>query len=409
MTSPLALTPAALPQARAGRLSASAAFYLQASIMVSFLAGSSAPTPLYAVYQAEWGFSPITVTVVFGIYAIAVLGALLTLGALSDHLGRRPILIAAATLQAVAMLIFATAGGISGLLLARIVQGLSTGAAAGAVGAGMLDIDRTKGTVANGVAPLIGTATGGIASGLMVQYLPAPTHLIYLVLFAVFVAQGVGVILMPESSASRPGALASLRPHFRLPAAARRPLLLAVPAMIAAWSLAGLYGSLGPSLLRRMAGSSSLALGGLALFSLAGSGAAAVLLLRARPARGVMSLGSALLLVGVAITLPGISHGWLALFFIGAVVTGTGFGASFQGAIRGVLPLAQPHERAGLLSVVYVVSYLAMGVPAVIAGFRAVYGGGLLSTAREYSVVVMILAALALLGTRIGAARSCRV
>ena len=66
------------------------AFYLLASVIVSFLAGSSAPTPLYAVYAAKWGFSPITTTVVFGVYALAVLAALLTVGSLSDHVGRRP-------------------------------------------------------------------------------------------------------------------------------------------------------------------------------------------------------------------------------------------------------------------------------------------------------------------------------
>src|SRR5678810_28745 len=131
------------------RLSRHAAFVLQASIIVSFLAGSSAPTPLYAVYQAAWGFSPITVTVVFGIYALAVLAALLTFGALSDHVGRRPVLIAATALQALTMLVFAAAGGVSTLMIARVIQGLSTGAAAGAIGAGLIDLDRARGTVAN--------------------------------------------------------------------------------------------------------------------------------------------------------------------------------------------------------------------------------------------------------------------
>lgn len=93
------------------RLPQRVAFYLQASIVVAFLAASSAPTPLYAVYQGEWGFSPITTTVVFGIYALAVLAALLTVGSLSDHIGRRPVLLTAIALQAVAMVVLSTAGG----------------------------------------------------------------------------------------------------------------------------------------------------------------------------------------------------------------------------------------------------------------------------------------------------------
>ena len=201
---------------RVTAVDARAAFALQVSMLVSFLAGSSAPTPLYAVYQSTWGFSPITVTIVFAVYAVAVLSALLVAGSLSDHVGRRPVLLAATSLQAVTMLVFATAGGVSSLLAARIIQGVSTGLAAGALGAGLLDLDRPKGTIANAVGPMLGTATGGIASGLMVQYLPAPTHLIYLVLFAVFALQNVGVALMPETATRRPGALASLRPKLQL-------------------------------------------------------------------------------------------------------------------------------------------------------------------------------------------------
>src|ERR1700686_5063577 len=139
-------------------LSPASSFYLLASITVSFLAGSSAPTPLYPIYQRMWGFSPVMLTIVFGIYALAVLAALLIAGRLSDHLGRRPVLIAAAASQAFAMLLFATATSVTGLVLARIIQGVTTGAAIGAVGAAMIDLDKSRGTVANAVVPPFGTA-----------------------------------------------------------------------------------------------------------------------------------------------------------------------------------------------------------------------------------------------------------
>ena len=216
------------------RLSPRAAFALQASIILFFLAGSSAPTPLYALYQAQWGWSPVTVTVIFGIYALAVLVTLLIVGSLSDHVGRRPVLLIAAVLQAIAMGVFATAGGAGALIAARIVQGLATGAAAAAVGAGLLDLDRARGTVANAVVPMLGTATGSLAGGLFVQYLPAPTQLVYLVFGAVFVAQAIAVVWMPETVTRRPGALASLRPQLRLPPALRPALLVATPALVAA-------------------------------------------------------------------------------------------------------------------------------------------------------------------------------
>jgi MFS family permease len=375
------------------------AFYLQASIILFFLAGSSAPTPLYAVYQAAWGFSPITVTVVFGVYAIAVLSALLVAGSLSDHLGRRPVLLAATALQVVAMALFVVAQGVGGLVAARVVQGLSTGAAAGAVGAGMVDIHRAKGTVANSIAPQLGTATGAILSGLMVTFLPMPTRLVYVVLGLVFAAQFAGVALMAESVTPRPGALASLRPRFRLPMQARGPLAVAAPALIASWALVGFYGSLGPAVARRLTGSHSAAVGGVVLFVLAATGAASVFLLRARSAHVMLVIGTSALTAGVAATTLAIAHASVPLFFTGLVIAGTGFGAAFQGALRAVLPLARPHERAGVLSILYVIAYLAMGVPAILGGVRVVYGGGLLSTAREYGLVVMALAVTALVGT----------
>jgi MFS family permease len=387
------------PSRGAGRLPDSAAFYLLASLIAAFLAGSSAPTPLYGHYASAWGFSAITTTVVFGVYAVAVLAALLTAGSLSDHIGRRPVLLAAIGAQAVAMVVFATASGVPELMVARIIQGLSTGAAAGAIGAGLLDLDKSKGTIANAVAPVTGTAAGALGSGLLVQYLPAPTRLVYLVLLAVFAVQAAGVLLMRETSAPAPGALASLRPAFTLPRQARGPFLVAIPALVAAWSLVGFYGSLGPTLIQRIAGSHSVVLGGLPLFVLAASGAVTMFLLHRRSPRTIMLTGASALLAGIGLVLLAAGTGSAAAFFIGTVAAGAGVGGGFQGAIRSVVPLAAPHERAGVLSVVYVVSYLAMGVPAVIAGFLVVHDGSVLTTARQYGVAVLVLGALALIGS----------
>src|SRR5258705_664106 len=211
------------------RLTGRPALYLLASLIVALLAASAAPTPLYAIYQARWGFTPITTTVVFGVYAVAVLASLLTLGKLSDHVGRRPVLLGALAVQAASLVVFATAGGVPELLIARVVQGLATGAALGAIGAGLLDLNRERGTFANAVAPGMGTGSGVLLSALAVRYLPAPTHLIYLALVGVIVLQAAGVALMRETVTPNPGAIASLRPEIRLPRTLRGPVLTAVP------------------------------------------------------------------------------------------------------------------------------------------------------------------------------------
>jgi MFS family permease len=168
-----------------------------------------------------------------------------------------------------------------------------------------------------------------------------------------------------------------------------------VPALFAGWSLAGLYGALGPSLVRLLAPSAGVVAGGASLFALAGSAAVSVYLVRTIPARTVLLLAMPALVVGLGITLVALSTGSLALFFVGTVVAGLGFGASFTGGIRLTVPFAAEHERAGVLSVLYVVAYLAMGVPAVVAGFLVVDGGGLLATAQGYALVAIGLALVA--------------
>ncbi len=386
-------------QLKSGGLSRVASLYLLASITVTNLASSSAPTPLYPIYQAQWGFSSLAITFVFGIYAVAVLGALLVAGRLSDYVGRRPVLIVTTMIQAATMLLFAFAGGLSTLIAARVIQGLSTGAALAAVGAGMLDIDKARGTVANSVAPASGTALGAVLAGIMAHYLPAPTQLVYFVLAMIFIAQVVGVVLMRESMPPRAGAMASLRPQFSLPAATRQPILVAAPVLIAVWALAGFYGSLAPSLVRSSFGLDSSLLGGIALFVLAGSAGISVLFTQQLGARTLMIYGATVLIAGVALAMSSLPYHCATAFFLGTAIAGSGFGTGFQGAIRTVVPLAAPQERAGVLSVIFVISYLAMGVPAVIAGYLVAMRGDLSSTAQQLGAVVMVLAALALMGT----------
>jgi len=389
---------AAARAADATRRPTTASLVLLASIVISFLAGSSAPTPLYAVYQSEWHFSPITTTMIFGIYAIAVLSALLVLGRVSDHIGRRPVLLAALAAQALAMLIFTTATGTDALMLGRVVQGLATGGALGALGAAMLDVDRVRGTLTNSAAPGAGTGLGALLSGLAVQFLPSPTHLIYLVLIGVFAVQAVGVLLMPETVTRKPGARASLVPEIGVPRGLRGPVLTAVPVLFAVWALAGFYGSLAPALARQLSGSTSVVVGGLGLFVLAGVASLATLALDRVQPRTVMLTGVLVLAAGVLGTLAAVEASSTVGFFLGTLVAGVGFGAGFQGGIRTVVPLAAPHERSGVLSVLYVVSYLGMGVPAVLAGVLVVHGGGVVDTARDYSIFVVALAAAALIG-----------
>jgi hypothetical protein len=257
----------------------------------------------------------------------------------------------------------------------------------------MIDLDKDRGTIANAVVPAFGTAMGSLIGGIFLQCLPTPTHLVYAALAAVFIAQAIGLSFIRETISPQPGVWASLKPRLNLPAAARKPLLLAAPVLVAVWALAGFYGSLGPMLVRGMMSSGSPVLGGLSLFVLAASAGIAVLLLHKRSGRDMMLLGAGSLFAGVAIILGALPHGSIVGFFMGTAVAGVGFGTGFQGAVRTVIPTAAAHERAGTLSIVFIISYLAMGLPAVVAGMFLAGHANIITTAEYFCAGVMLLAA----------------
>src|SRR4051812_5633576 len=252
------------------RLHRPAAFWSVAVLLVLMLAASGVPSPLYRVYQEEFGFSSGVLTTIFGIYALALLVSLLVVGALSDHVGRRPVLVAAFLLEAVAIVVFLMSDGGGWLLAARVVQGLATGALTSALGAALLDLqkpERPLGALINSASPGLGLSLGAVGAGLLVQFVPSPTDWVFGVLTVVFVLASAGTLaLLPETSPRLPGALPSLRPQVHIPPAHRRPFVVALPILLANWALGGLYASLGPSLLVDVFGIDKHLAGGLLIF-----------------------------------------------------------------------------------------------------------------------------------------------
>lgn len=365
--------------------------------LLTFLAASSAPTPLYHLYQEGLHFSSGMLTLIFGVYALSLLAALLTVGSLSDHLGRKPVIFAALVLNMLAMLLFINESGVAWLIAARTLQGFATGMATAVLGAALLDTDRQQGPLVNSVAPLLGMACGAMGSSLLVEFAPLPTQLIYSTLLALMLGQAVYVWRLPETVSRIPGALASLRPTLHVPPQARRALWLSLPVDVAVWAMGGFYLSLAPSLVRAATGSTSNLIGGGLVAVLTLSGALMIFSLRNRPANKVLRLGASLLAVGVALILVAVHSASLPLFFIATLIAGSGFGAGFLGALRSVVPLALPHERAGLMSTFYVLSYLAFCLPSLLAG-NLIRSFGLIATTDGYGVVLIVLTLGALAG-----------
>ncbi|CAI8770997.1 putative MFS family arabinose efflux permease [Pseudomonas sp. IT-196MI5] len=384
-----------------------ASLWFLAITLLSFLAASTAPTPLYHLYQEQMQFSPATLTLIFAVYALSLLAALLTVGSLSDYLGRKPVIFTAVLLNILAMLLFIYADSVAWLISARVLQGFATGMATAVLSATLLDTDRQQGPLVNSVAPLLGMALGGMGCGLLAEFAPAPLHLTYWLLLALFAMQAVFVWRLPESVTRQPGAWASLRPTLHVPVQARATLWRVLPLNIATWALGGFYASLAPSLVRTATGSTSNLIGGATVAALTVTGALMIYILRNQAATKALQLGASSLPVGVALILLGVHSASLPLFFLGTLVAGCGFGAGFLGAVRSLVPLALPHERAGLMSAYYVLSYLAFCLPALLAGNLA-RTFGLVATTDGYGAVLMVLALSAMVGLlRSRSARVC--
>ncbi|URM27448.1 MFS transporter [Pseudomonas frederiksbergensis] len=365
--------------------------------LLSFLAASTAPTPLYHLYQEHLQFSAATLTLIFGVYALSLLAALLTVGSLSDYLGRKPVIFTAVLLNMLAMLLFINADSVAWLISARILQGFATGMATAVLSAALLDTDRQQGPMVNSVAPLLGMALGAMGCGVLAEFAPLPLQLTYWVLFALFVMQALYVWRLPESVTRQSGVWASLRPTLHVPIQARRMLWRVLPIDLAVWALGGFFASLAPSLVRTATGSTSNLIGGATVAVLTVTGALTIYTLRNRSADKVLLLGASLLPAGVALILLAVHSASLPLFFFGTLVAGGGFGAGFLGALRSIVPLALPHERAGLMSAFYVLSYLAFCLPSLLAG-SLTRTFGLVATTDGYGAVLIILSLGALVG-----------
>lgn len=373
-----------------------AAFWLVGVTVTTLLAASSAPSPLYPVYQAEFGFTSATLTAVFAVYVLALLLSLLTVGRLSDFVGRRPVLAVALVVQAAAMVIFLGADGTGALFAARTVQGLATGAAVGVLGAYLLDLQPAGGSrlgsLVNSVAATGGLGVGAVLAGLLLQYGPQPTRLIFEIFVLAFVVLAAATAVLPETVRRRPGARAALRPRVSVPVAARSAFWRSAPTMVSTWMLGGLMLSVGGSLLAGVFGQQNHAVIGGVLGSFAGAAALASTLLRHRSPQFMTTVGSGLLVVGAGAVALAVATASAPLFVAGTVVAGTGFGPAFLGAFRSVSQLAADHERAGLISAIFVVSYVAFSVPAVVVGLL-ITAIGLAPTTLGYAAVVAVVAA----------------
>ncbi|TQL66849.1 putative MFS family arabinose efflux permease [Nocardioides albertanoniae] len=366
--------------------------------VVLMMAGASAPSPFYPGLTLDLGLAPWVMTAVFAVYAIALLVTLLVLGSVSDHVGRRPVVTAGSLLLAASFALFQGADTAAVLFGARILQGVASGLLLSTLSAAVADFERPSrpgsAAVANAVAPMVGLAVGAVSAGVVLQVAGDAQLVVFDTLVVLSLLLAAAVWLIPETAPRHEGLLASLRPRVAVPPAIRGLLARSAPAIFAGWATGGLFLSLGAAIVRTELGATSHVLQGLAIGVLAGSGAVAAYVFRNRSPRVTTLYGTAALAGGTALSLLALPTGSPVAYLVAVVVAGSGFGTAFFGILRTIMPLLPAHERAEVFAVIFIVSYLAFGVPAVVAGLLTPQIG-LAATTYAYGAVVIALSATA--------------
>ncbi len=383
-------------QARVSPSSRPRAFWFVAYTFVIAMLGGTLPIPLYVIYQGRWGFSAGMLTVIFAVYAVGTLFALLFFGELSDRIGRRRVLSAVLVLAALSSVVFVLAQGVVWLLVARVISGLSVGLCTGTAAAALNELephsDNRRAALVSTASNMGGLGLGALVAGLFAEYAPRPTILVYVFFIVLLVPAAFGLLITPETVKSQEGGL-SLRPQrLRVPAGIRPAFASLAAAVFCAFALLGLFSSLVPSFLGDQLRETNHAVAGAVVFLLFASATAVQLVLRGKvESHRAMGAGMVLLVAGLAVLLIGLSISSLVWFLIGTVCCGVGVGLSFMGSLALLNGLAPPEHRGEVLSSYFAVAYVGMTVPVIGLGVASGYVGAFGATL-AFAVVVGVLA-----------------
>ncbi|OZD14216.1 MFS transporter [Rhodococcus sp. 06-156-3C] len=374
--------------------------------------GTTMPTPVYSLYQAEFGFSVFVVTVIFAAYALGVLAALLAFGRWSDSLGRRPLLLAGIALGIASALVFVFAGSLAALLVGRVLSGLSAGIFVGTATVTLVELapaprpgpEGSSASTWKSRAPAIATAAnigglglGPLVAGLLVEYLPEPTQLTFVVNLVLLAVAGVAVFLVPEPVTVLPGA----RPHMQrlsVPGPVRATFVRASIGGFAGFAVLGLFTGVSPGFVTQILGVQNHAVVGAVVFVTFASSAAAQIALRGLDTTVALRGGCVTLIVGVGVgaLCLALATASLPVLLVAAVVCGIGQGITFSKGLASVTEELPPDRRAEVTSTLFVVLYIAISVPVIGAGAAAT-AWGLVTAGVVFSAAVAALAVVSLI------------
>jgi MFS family permease len=374
------------------------AFWLMVFIFAAAMLGTTLPTPLYVIYQEQWHFSAVLITVIYAIYAGGVLAALLLAGRSSDQAGRKPVLAVALVASALSTVLFIVAANLATIAVARVLSGLSAGLVTGTATAALTELrpgDR-RASLAATAANMGGLGLGPLVAGLFAQYAPHPTTLVFEVYLALLAAAALGLWLVPETVSPR------RRPVLRfaglgLPERGRTEFVAAMAAGFSAFSLLGLLSALAPTFLASVMHVHSHAVAGAVVFAVFAAGTVTQVLVFRLPGREVVLAGLGLFMAGLALIVAALAAAQVALFLTGSIVAGVAVGGVFFGSLATANRLAPPERRAQAISAYFVASYCGLIIPVVGVGVMTQFTSDF-TAVLAFSILLAVLCVFALAG-----------
>jgi MFS family permease len=389
-------------------------YWLMAGLLVITMLGGTLPIPLYALWEKQMGFGPLGVTIVFAAYVVGTLFALVLFGDLSDHIGRRRVLAlgigSAAVSTAGFLIVSGVAPSIGLLIAARIVSGLAAGFVTGTATAAIAELhprgDRQAAAVIAAGSNMTGLGLGPLIAGLFAAYVALPTRSVFWLYLGLCALALLALAVIPETVLD-PDRSISLRPGLGVPPRLRAVVLGACLGVFAAFSILGFFSSLVPTFLHGILGVGNLALIGAASFLVFITAAISQAVSARLPARRSMSSGLPLLLVCLAALEAALFAQALWLFLAGTVIGGVAVGLIFRGGLSEINRLAEPRNRAAVVSTFFAAAYTGLGLPPVLTGLISLDAGTVDATAWTSAITgLIVVAAIAVVLRTFGTART---
>jgi MFS family permease len=366
---------------------------------VAFM-GSTIPSPLYPVYEQQFGFSTITLTLIYAVYVVGNLAALLLFGGTSDVKGRRVVALWSIGLAALCGIAYLVAAATVWLFIARLLSGLAIGLASGTATAWIAELDpdgdRARATQIMTGSNFLGLALGAGMAGLLAQYAPAPLRLSYIIYLVLLAALAL-FVSRTEETVRPSGDKSAVQTHLGVPEEIRAQFLAPAVAVFGAMALVGFYAALVPTILSEALGETSHAVAGGVIFELTLVVAIAIVLTAKLASRTAMLWGLGLMVPALALLVAAQGFGSMPILLVGTAVGGLSAALGYRGSLQVVNRITPGDRRAAVVSTYFVCGFSGNALPVIGVGVLATLtnpltaSGVFACTIGAFAVIALVL------------------